>query len=217
VSGRPLPRATVARLPLYLQYLDHLAEGTAIAPSDDMAGEFGLNPATVRKDLWYLGAPGIRGIGYEVGPLRKTIESALGLTQVLPVVIVGAGHLGSAVAGYGGFARRGFRVRAIFDIDEAKVGTEIAGVLVRHADRLADEVALPECIGIVAVPETAAQEVADRLVARGVRSILNFAPTILRLPEGVESRHVDVVTELQILAFYLSAEATERPSAEAAG
>jgi redox-sensing transcriptional repressor len=205
MSGRALPRATVARLPLYLQYLDHLPEGTPIASSDDMAGEFGLNPATVRKDLWQLGAAGIRGVGYEVAPLRAIIESALGLDRVLPVVIVGAGHLGSAIAGYGGFARRGFRVQAIFDVDESKVGGEIAGLEVQPVDRLADETALPECIGIVAVPETAAQEVADRLVARGVRSILNFAPTILRLPEGVESRHVDVVTELQILAFYLSA------------
>lgn len=203
MRDRPLPRATVVRLPLYLQYLDHLSDDRTMASSDEMAAELGLNAAKVRKDLWYLGVSGVRGIGYDVASLRRRLEEALGLSGDLPVVIVGAGNLGSAIAGYPGFASRGFRVMAVFDVDPDKVGTPLGDVTIRHLDELTpDSCPLEECIGVIAVPETAAQDVADRMVAAGVRSILNLAPTILKKAPGVEIRHADVATELQILAFY---------------
>lgn len=193
----------MVRLPLYLQYLDHLSDDHTMASSDEMAAELGLNAAKVRKDLWYLGVSGVRGIGYEVEPLRRRLEEALGLSGDLPVVIVGAGKLGSAIAGYPGFASRGFRVEAVFDVAPEKVGTRVGDLTVRHLDEMTpNSCPLDHCIGVIAVPETAAQDVADRMVAAGVRSILNMAPTILKKVPGVEIRHADVATELQILAFY---------------
>ena len=174
-----------------------------MASSDEMAAELGLNAAKVRKDLWYLEVSGVRGVGYEVGPLRARLEEALGLSGDLRVIIAGAGNLGSAIARYPGFGSRGFRVEAVFDVDPAKVGTDLGPVTVRHLDEMVpDRCNLEDCIGVIAVPEAAAQDVADRMVAAGIRSILNMAPTILRKVPGIEIRHADVATELQILAFY---------------
>ena len=127
----------------------------------------------------------------------------LGLTHDWPVVIVGAGNLGHALANYGGFDERGFPVAAIVDIDAAKVGTKVGAAKVRHLDDLPEIVgALANVIGIIATPATGAQEVADRLVAAGVTSILNFAPAVLTVPRGVSLRKVDLAVELQILSFY---------------
>ena len=127
----------------------------------------------------------------------------LGLTHDWPVVIVGAGNLGQALANYGGFDERGFPVAALVDIDAAKVGTKVGAAKVRHLDDLPEIVgALANVIGIIATPATGAQEVADRLVAAGVTSILNFAPAVLTVPRGVSLRKVDLAVELQILSFY---------------
>ncbi len=169
-----------------------------------MAALAGVNSAQVRKDLSFLGSHGTRGVGYRVDELRDQLRKALGLTHEYAVVIAGAGNLGSALANYGGFSAWGFEVAAIVDADRTKVGTQIAGHEVEPFDSIEEIVAERHiAIGIIATPSWSAQEVVDRLTAAGVRSILNFAPAVLDVPEGVEIRRVDLSTELQILTYHL--------------
>jgi redox-sensing transcriptional repressor len=199
-----VPEATVARLPLYLRALAMLAErGVATVSSDELAESAGVNSAKLRKDLSYLGSYGTRGVGYEVEYLRHQISREIGLTQDWPVVIVGIGNLGQALANYAGFASRGFRVVGLVDADPTRSGEVVAGLVVRHADDLEQVVReYRVAIGVIATPAGAAQHVCDRLVAAGVTSILNFAPTLLQVPDGVDLRKVDLSIELQILAYH---------------
>jgi redox-sensing transcriptional repressor len=203
-AERGVPEATVARLPLYLRALTALAErGVVTVSSEELAETAGVNSAKLRKDLSYLGSYGTRGVGYEVDYLRHQISREIGLTQDWPVVIVGIGNLGHALANYAGFASRGFRVAALVDADPARAGTEVAGLRVRHVDELERLVADQNiAIAVIATPAVAAQQVCDRLVAAGVTSILNFAPALLQVPEGVDLRKVDLSIELQILAYH---------------
>jgi redox-sensing transcriptional repressor len=199
-----ISEATVSRLPVYLRVLTGFAEsGVATVSSETLAAAAGVGPAKLRKDLSHLGSYGTRGVGYDVEFLVYQISRALGLTQHYSVVIVGVGNLGHALAGYAGFGTRGFRVAALVDADPARVGEQIAGIAVRHADELEQIVAEHEIsIGVIATPATAAQDVCDRLVACGVTSVLNFAPVVLSVPEQVDVRKVDLSIELQILAFH---------------
>ena len=204
MSSRRIPEATVARLPVYRRSLIELAqEHIPTVSSERLADMAGVNAAKVRKDLSYLGTYGTRGVGYEVQQLLYEIESKLGLTCDSPVVVVGVGNLGQALANYTGFRQRGFPVVALVDTDPAKIGESVAGLMVRSIDEL--DVIVAEhgvSIGIIATPAASAQHVADRLVAAGVRSILNFAPSVLTVPTHVPVRKVDLATELQILSFY---------------
>ena len=202
--SRRIPEATVARLPVYLRSLLEVAGTNTVTISSERLAEMaGVNAAKVRKDLSYLGSYGTRGVGYDVEYLLFQISRELGLTQDWPVVIVGIGNLGHALANYKGFSARGFRVVALVDADHGKVGELVGGIAVRHLDDL-PAIAADEgvAIGIVATPASAAQDVADRLVAAGVTSILNFAPSVLSVPKGVSLRKVDLSIELQILSFY---------------
>jgi len=203
-AERGIPEATVARLPVYLRALTTLADrDVATASSEDLASAAGVNSAKLRKDLSYLGTYGTRGVGYDVNYLRYQIAREIGLMQDWSVVIVGIGNLGHALANYGGFASRGFAIRALVDSDPAIVGTEIAGLPVTPLERLEKVVGdLGVAIGVIATPAQVAQEVCDRLVAAGVSSILNFAPSVLSVPDHVEVRKVDMSIELQILAFH---------------
>lgn len=204
VRERSIPEATVGRLPVYLRALVDLAEaGSGTVSSDELAEAAGVNSAKVRKDLSHLGSYGTRGVGYDVAYLIHQIRRELGLTQDWAIVIVGIGNLGQALANYGGFAERGFRVAALVDADPARVGERIGDLRVRHVDELPRIVEdLDVAIGVIATPAAAAQEVADRLVDAGVRSVLNFAPAMIAVPPGVSVRKVDLAVELQILAFY---------------
>ncbi|KAA1397179.1 REX family transcriptional regulator [Aeromicrobium sp. Root236] len=203
-SARGIPDATVARLPVYLRALNALTEqGVSTCSSNDLAENAGVNPAKLRKDLSYLGSYGTRGVGYDVEYLRYQIAREIGQTQDWDVVIVGVGNLGSALSAYQGFSTRGIRVAALVDADPKRVGTTISGITVSSLDDLpaiVEERAIS--IGIIATPGTAAQEVADRLVAAGVTSILNFAPALVQVPDGVDVRKVDLSIELQILAYH---------------
>jgi redox-sensing transcriptional repressor len=203
-SRRRIPEATVARLPLYLRSLLDMAQAkTATVSSERLAAMAGVNAAKVRKDLSYLGSYGTRGVGYDVEYLLYQISRELGLTQDWPVVIVGIGNLGHALANYKGFSARGFRVVALIDADEGKVGERIGDLAVRHLSELPDIVRDEEvAIGVIATPAGVAQDVADRLVEAGVTAILNFAPSVLSVPEDVSLRKVDLSIELQILSFY---------------
>ena len=198
-----LPEATIARLPEYLRALHNLEDGSDTISSEGLAAAAGVNSAKLRKDLSHLGSYGTRGVGYDVALLIEQIEYILGLDQRRAVCLVGVGNLGHALAGYDGFASRGFRIVALFDADPAKVGERINGMTVRHIDELR-RVAVEEAIaiGVIATPASAAQAVADELVAAGVTSILNFAPCVLSVPANVDVRKVDLAIELQILSFH---------------
>jgi redox-sensing transcriptional repressor len=198
-----LPEATVARLPEYLRALHHLAEtGFDTVSSEGLATAAGVNSAKLRKDLSHLGSYGTRGVGYDVTLLIAQIEHVLGLTQRRGVALVGVGNLGHALAGYTGFGNRGFRFVALFDADPARVGERINGLVVCDIEDLPAVVAAEAIsIAVIATPADAAQEVADRLVAAGITSILNFAPCVLTVPDGVDVRKVDLAVELQILSF----------------
>jgi redox-sensing transcriptional repressor len=201
---RRIPEATVARLPLYYRVLLELADrGVATVSSDQLADGAGVNAAKVRKDLSYLGSYGTRGVGYDVDYLLHEIARELGLTQDWPVAIVGAGNLGLALANYGGLSARGFRVVALLDRDPAKIGRPVGDLAIESIDELPSIVADRRiAIAIIATPAEAAQETADRLADAGVRSILNFAPSVVQVPPGVMMRKVDLSSELQILTFY---------------
>jgi redox-sensing transcriptional repressor len=201
---RHIPEATVARLPVYLRSLAELVdEKIATVSSERLAEMAGVNAAKVRKDLSYLGSYGTRGVGYDVEYLLFQMSRELGLTHDWPVAIVGAGNLGSALANYGGFTQRGFPVAALFDSDRGKVGQKVHGVKVHHTDDIAVLAKkLKVGIGVIATPASAAQDVADKLVTAGVGSILNFAPTVIAVPDGISLRKVDLALELQILSFY---------------
>lgn len=194
----------MGRLPVYLRVLVEMAErGLVTVSSEALADAAGVNSAKVRKDLSQLGSYGTRGVGYDVAYLIHQVRRELGLTQRWPVVIAGVGNLGHALANYRGFAERGFRIIALFDVDPGKVGEVVGGVTVEHIDRLPCVVREHDVvIGLICTPASAAQEVADRMVAAGIRSILNFAPAVVSAPAGVSIRKVDLSIELQILAFY---------------
>ena len=205
-GGSPpqIPEATVARLPVYLRALQDLAaEGLATVSSGTLAEMAGVNAAKVRKDLSHFGSYGTRGVGYDVEYLLFHIRRELGLTHDWHCVIAGMGNLGQALANYGGFGDRGFVVSALVDTDPPKIGTRIGALEVHHPDDLPVLVAESDIsIGVIATPSVVAQEVADRMVAAGITSILNFAPTVITVPEGVSVRKVDLAVELQILSFY---------------
>ncbi len=212
-TERGIPEATVARLPVYLRALTALSDsGIATASSEDLATAAGVNSAKLRKDLSYLGSYGTRGVGYDVEYLRYQIAREIGVTQDWPVVIVGIGNLGHALANYSGFGTRGFRVVALLDADPQLVGEQVGDLVVRDFAEL-DEIASTEnvAIGVITTPAGPAQDVCDRLVNAGVTSILNFAPVVLSVPDGVDIRKVDLSIELQILAYH-----EQRKSGEAA-
>ena len=203
-ARRGIPEATVARLPLYLRVLVELADtGVTTISSDALAAAAGVTSAKVRKDLSRLGSYGTRGVGYEVDCLCEEISRELGVTQRRAVAIVGVGNLGHALAGYGGFTARGFRIAGLFDADASRCGELVAGLRVRPMDDLEAAVAAEGVsIGVIATPACAAQQVCDRLVACGVTSVLNFAPVVLSVPAVVDVRKVDLAVELQILSFH---------------
>ncbi len=204
MSERPVPEATVGRLPLYLRALVEMAEaGLTTTSSGSLAEATGVNSAKVRKDLSHLGSYGTRGVGYDVAYLIHQVRRELGLTQAWPIVIAGIGNLGQALAGYRGFLKRGFRTVALVDIDPAKIGTEIEGLTIRSVDELGDIVREHRAaIGVIATPAASAQNAADAMVRAGIRSILNFAPVMITVPVGISVRKVDLAVELQILTYY---------------
>ena len=202
--SEPIPGATVARLPLYLRGLvDRSEAGVGTVSSVELADLAGVNAANVRKDLSYLHAHGTRGVGYDVDHLITEISLVLGGDEPNPVIIVGVGNLGRALSSYDGFVAGGFPVAGLVDADPEVVGRQIAGKVVRPVDDLGALVTeTGSTVGIVATPAHAAQEATNRLVAAGIRSILNFAPAVVSVPVPVDLRQVDLATELQILGYH---------------
>jgi len=203
MTPRPIPPATVARLPAYRRALMDAADaGLRVLASGALAEAVGVHPDQVRKDLSHLATRGVRGVGYDVRALIVETSTILGLDEERTVVLVGAGNLGRALAAYEGFAPQGFRLVAVLDVDAAVVGTRIGGLTVTHLDTLAAVVRREQVdMGVVAVPGPAAQAVVDAMVAAGLRAVLNFAPVHVRVPDTVAVRRVDLSTELQMLSF----------------
>ena len=205
VATRGIPESTVARLPVYLRVLDQLtASGLDTVSSGALAEAAGVTPAQLRKDLSHLGSYGTRGVGYDVTGLRIELGRAVGSSSEWPVVLVGVGNLGTALANYySGFRNRGFRVVALVDPSPELVGTCVHGLAITDLADLEDVVTRTGAvIGVIATPAEAAQAVAERLVRLGVTSILNFAATVLTVPDGVTVRKVDLGRELQVLAYH---------------
>lgn len=199
-----IPEATIARLPVYLRALHQLAvQGTDTISSGALAEAAGVNSAQLRKDLSYLGSYGTRGVGYDVEYLRFQIGREVGSTSEWPVVIVGLGNLGTALANYSGFSSRGFRMVALVDPSPDLIGKEVHGIAISDLADLEEVIRRSgAAIAVIATPAEAAQAVTDRLVYLGVTSILNFAATVLVVPEGINVRKVDLGQELQILAYH---------------
>ncbi len=198
-----LSRATVSRMPIYLRLLDDIRESQSTVSSGELAEAAGVNPANVRRDLSDLGFQGTRGVGYSVADLRSRIKKELGIEGRRRVAIVGAGNLGTALARYNGLRQRGFDVAAVYDVDPLRVGQSIGDTVVSDSASIEQDCRAGRYnMAILAVPASAAQSVADRLVAAGVSSILNFAPVRVSVPDEVPVRQVDLSTELQILSYY---------------
>jgi redox-sensing transcriptional repressor len=216
-APRHVPEATVARLATYLRVLTGMVEDqTTTCSSEDLAAAAGVNSSMLRKDLSFLGSYGIRGVGYDVQTLAGQIARVLGLTVHRSVALIGVGHLGTALAGYTGFASRGFTVAALIDTDPQRIGTQLGGLIVDDIADLEAVVARENItIAVLAVPGSVAQQICDQLVATGVTSILNFAPVVLSVPSHVDVRKVDLAGELQILSFHENRKAAATAQVEA--
>jgi redox-sensing transcriptional repressor len=201
-----IPEMTIRRLSLYTRCLVQLEEdGIKTISSQALAERFNLNSAQVRKDLAYFGEFGVRGIGYYVSGLKAELQKILNLDREWQVALVGYGNLGSALFRYKGFARQGFRISAIFDDDPAKAGRAVDGVPILSTSDLAREVKGRNLqIAIVAVPAESAQAVTDKLVAAGIKGVLNFAPSRIRVGKEIRLKNVDLSIELETLSFYLA-------------
>jgi redox-sensing transcriptional repressor len=204
--ARRIPDATIRRLPAYLRALESVSDHRLT--SREIGRLTGFSSEQVRKDLAYFGAFGTRGVGYAAAELEAEIRRILGLDVGVRAALVGAGNLGTALARYTATAHKDVIIAAIFDVDPRKIGTEVAGLAVTDLALLESEVRrLDIGIGILAVPASAAQAVANRLVAAGVRGILNFAPTALRVDGSVYVQNIDLTLEMQALAYFVRAEA----------
>ena len=181
-------------------------EGHRTISSQGLAHQSGVTSAQVRKDLSYFGNFGKRGLGYGVSRLRKEIRLILGLNRRWKVALVGAGNVGSALYSYKEFRRQGFDIVGVFDVSPDRVGQRWRDLTIRHVDDLkGDAERLGMEIGVIAVPARAAQSVADRLVAAGMRGILNFAHRRIQIPQAVALRTVNLSIELESLAFSIKA------------
>ncbi len=209
-QSRRIPEATVVRLPLYQRILaEMLRSGATTVSSEELAARARINAAKVRRDFSLFGSFGTRGTGYDTAFLAAQIDRALGADRDWPIVIVGIGNLGRALANSDGFSSHGFRVAGLYDVDPGVIGARVGGLSVRHVDELCGDVR--PSIGVIATPASAAQAVADALVAAGVASILNFAPRVLSVPAGILVRYVDLSIELQVMSFFLSRRDTDLP------
>ena len=198
-----LSRASVGRFSLYLRRLeDVLAEGSKHVSSHTLGESLGLTDTQIRKDLASLGSLGQPGIGYDVAELIAAIRSTLGIDRTWNAVLVGVGNLARALLRYQGFVERGFHIVGLFDADGEKVGTVVQGLQIHSPDRMKEVIESTRAeLGILTVPAHSVQNVADVMIAAGIRGLLNFAPGIVRVPEGGRVVGVDLTVQLEQLAF----------------
>ncbi len=203
-----VPIPTLERLATYFRYLADLRSiSVETISSTEVEKQTGINAAQFRKDLSYFGEFGKPGVGYNIADLQSRIAQILRIDRDQHVVVLGAGNLGSALAGYPGLREQGFNIIAVFDVAEQKIGQSLFGLTVKDIAHLHDENSrLHARIAIIAVPASAAQTVADLAVASGVRAVMNFAPTILKVPDRIVVRNVSFLQELAVLSYHLSAD-----------
>ncbi|MEM9281468.1 MAG: redox-sensing transcriptional repressor Rex [Verrucomicrobiota bacterium] len=203
-----IPKRSVYRLSVYQRCLQRfLEEGIETVSSEDLASAAGVKPPQLRKDLGYVGQFGTRGLGYGVELLSSAIAGVMGHSALQPVVMIGVGNLGTALLRYAGFRKEGFEIIASFDAEPERVKANHGqlGVPVLNVDGLKDYIEEHEVrVAIIAVPQTAGQQVADTLVSAGVQAILNFSPAVLNVPDHVVVNHVDLAAELSSLGFFVS-------------
>lgn len=200
-----VPDIVIGRLPLYLRALEHLLkEGREITSSQELGERLGYSAAQIRKDLSFFGEFGKQGSGYRIAYLAQELRKILKVDREWPVVLVGVGDLGHALVRYAGFKPKGFRIVAAFDNDPAKIGQQVGSLVVQDSRLIPEEVKrLGVQIAIIATPASAAQEVADTLIAAGIRAIVNYAPISVKVPTGVRIQYVDPAVQLQRLTYYL--------------
>ena len=201
-----IPDIVIGRLPIYLRALNQLAiKGQTVTSSRELGQQLGISSAQIRKDLSHFGGFGKQGTGYQIETLRKKLEQILHVDAEWSVVVVGAGHIGHALAHYRGFVNQGFRVVGVFDADPEKIAEDINGLIVQPTSDLENFVKQHKIkLAMVAVPAEHAQAVANELISYGIRGILNYAPINLTVPEGVYVQYIDPVAELQHMTYYLS-------------
>ncbi len=206
MPANKVPDIVVGRLPLYLRALSQMAkEQKEITSSQELGGQLGISSAQIRKDLSQFGEFGKQGTGYNITFLTDQLKRILKVERVWDIVIIGAGDLGSAVANYGGFVNRGFRIAAIYDNDPAKVGQPVGQFLIRGTGNLVDEIRAQNIkIAMLAVPASEAQHVSEKLVEAGIEAIMCYAPTSLFVPEHIKVEYIDPLLHLQHMTYYLS-------------
>lgn len=200
-----IPKKAIYRLSIYHRCLQKLHEnGMAMVSSNTLAKAAGVKPAQLRKDLAYFGQFGTRGLGYPVDVLANTIREALGREHLQPVILVGAGNLGSALLRYPGFEKEGFEVVAAFDANPETARHRVTTVPVFPDSALEDfMLETPVKLAILCVPVEFAQAVVNRLVATGIQGILNFSPIVLEVPPDVTVNNVDLALELEHLGYFI--------------
>ncbi|MFD1394276.1 redox-sensing transcriptional repressor Rex [Kroppenstedtia eburnea] len=205
MSDMKIPQVTAKRLPLYYRYLEKLhAIGKRRVSSAQLSDALQIDPATIRRDFSYLGELGKKGYGYNVNYLLQFLRDFLRQDEVTNVVLVGVGHLGTALLGYNFYRSHSTKIVAGFDTDPGKVGTEVEGIPVFSMDRFAEVRELHHVeVAILTVPANEAQATTDRIVASGIRGILNFTPARLTVPRNVRLHHIDLTIELQTLIYFL--------------
>jgi len=205
MPAKQIPDIVVGRLPIYLRELSFLAaEGVAVTSSFELAKRLGVSAAQIRKDLSHFGEFGKQGTGYNVGYLRDQLRRILKVDHEWPIALIGIGDLGRALAHYGGFVNRGFRVAALFDNDPAKIGQRVGDLEIMSADRLADIVRKYGIrVAMIAAPAAQAQKIAETCIAAGIQAILNYALITLSVPDGVRVQNLDPVAHLQRMTHYL--------------
>lgn len=210
-----IPRPSLRRLPLYYRHLRDLSErNVGITSSEELGAAVNVPAAQVRKDLTFLGELGRPGVGYEVLSLAAQLEDILGIINDKEAVLVGAGKLGAALAGYAGFRKYGLDIVALFDIDPDKIGTEVGEKSIFPLHKLPNLVQrLNIQLGIIAVPASVAQEIADLMVAAGITVIWNFAPVNLKVPQDVWVENEDLASRLAMLSYQITQQKIKNLSA----
>jgi redox-sensing transcriptional repressor len=201
----PIPDIIIGRLPLYLRALTRMAmEEKEITSSKELGARLGISSAQIRKDLSQFGEFGKQGTGYNIAFLIQQLQRILHVDRVWDVALIGSGDLGHAIAHYGGFIDRGFRIVSVYDNDTKKIGERVGKFIVRDTANMVKEISDQEIrVAMLAVPAAEAQGVADRLIDAGVQAILCYAPTSLKVPPNVRIQYIDPVLHMQRMTFYI--------------
>ena len=205
MDQKNIPDIVVGRLPIYLRALQRMAQdGARLTSSQELSERLGISAAQIRKDLSQFGEFGKQGTGYQIEYLVEQLRQILQVDRVWPMVVIGAGDIGSAIARYQGFTDRGFEVTHIFDNSQEKIGSRIGPFVVQDFTDLPNVIRAENIrVAMLAVPASQAQAVVDELVKAGIKAILNYAPINIYVPDGVRVQHTDPVTHLQRMTYYL--------------